>query len=80
MVKPLTAWARSYLFHEYGEIYLSKELMEIIEDISKRLRNKQPVTVAEIDWVEAELHATPGYAEWEARGMLEGALHIRKPS
>jgi len=78
MDEPLAAWARAILFKELGQVYISKELAETIEDISRRLRANKPVTLGEVDWVEEQLRATPGYTEMTARELLDQRLKTPK--
>jgi hypothetical protein len=74
MDAPLVAWARALLFKETGQVFISHELIEAIHDISARLRENKPVTLGEVEWVEEQLRATPGYIEMESRELLDRTL------
>ena len=74
--EPLVAWARALLVKQ-GQVYISKELAATIKDIAARLRDHQPVAVAEVRLVEEQLRATPGFTEMEASDLLNRTLKTK---
>lgn len=74
----LLAMARAVLVAA-GEVVMSQDLVDAIADVNARRRAGEPVSQAEVDWIEAELKLSPGYAEWVSCQLLNAALNPRSP-
>jgi hypothetical protein len=68
--------AEAIMVH-YGQVCMSRELAEMIGDVNARRRDGQPITSAELDLIDSELRATPGYSEWKARQLLDATLRVK---
>jgi hypothetical protein len=57
------------IFAHHGELWIPKQLAADISMLANRMREGDKVTAAEVEVVMAELEASPGFSEWEAKEL-----------